>query len=126
NQLNIPESGNGVPDILDEVRYGTEYLIRIADKDGAAFGKAHELGTSPPEKDTTPVQLTVQNSCSTISRCSALAYAAGVWEESTLDSESAQKCQTEAKKAWKLFESPPFPWPPDPKNPQKQVYTGNW
>ncbi|HLX64983.1 MAG TPA: glycoside hydrolase family 9 protein [Planctomycetota bacterium] len=126
NQLNIPESGNGVPDILDEARYGTEYLIRIADSTGAAFGKVHELGTSPPEADKTPVQLTVQTSCSTMSRCAALAYAAVVWKESKLDDVFAKKCQEEAEKAWKLLEEKPFPWPVDPKNPQKQAYTGDW
>ncbi len=126
NQLNIPESGNGIPDILDEVRYGTEYLIRIADKTGAAFGKAHELGTSPPEADKTPVQLTVQTSCSTMSRCAALAYAAVVWKESKFDDAFAQKCQDEAQKSWDLLIEKPFPWPVDPKNPQKQAYTGDW
>ncbi len=126
NQLNIPESGNGVPDMLDEIRYGTEYLIRIADKTGAAFGKTHELGTSPPEKDTSPVQLTVQTSCSTMSRCAALAYAAAVWKESKFDDAFAKKCQEEAEKSWQLLIEKPFPWPVDPKNPQKQQYTGNW
>src|SRR5205807_2406407 len=126
NQLNIPESGNGVPDILDEAKYGTEFLIRMADSMGAAFGKAHELGTSPPEADKTPVQLTVQTSCSTMSRCAALAYSAVVWKESKLDDAFAKKCQDEAEKGWKLLEQKPFPWPVDPKNPQKQAYTGDW
>jgi len=109
-ELNIPESGNKVPDILDEIRYGTEFLIRMADKDGAAFGKAHELGSSPPEADKTPVQLTQTSSDSTMARCAALAYAALVWKQSKLDDAFAQKCQDEAQKAWKLLESKPHPW----------------
>jgi endoglucanase len=110
SQLNIPESGNGVPDVLDEVRYCTEFLIRMVDKDGAAFGKAHELGTSPPEADKTPVQLTQTSSESTMARCAALAYAAAIWKESKLDDAFAAKCQSEALKAWKLLESKPHPW----------------
>ncbi|MCY3022429.1 MAG: glycoside hydrolase family 9 protein [Planctomycetota bacterium] len=109
-ELNIPESGNKIPDILDEIRYGTEFLIRMADKDGAAFGKCHELGTSPPEADKTPVQLTQTSSASTMTRCAALAYAALVWKESKLDDAFAKTCQDEALKAWKLLETKPHPW----------------
>ena len=110
SQLNIPESGNKIPDVLDEVRYGTEFLMRMADKDGAAFGKAHELGTSPPEADKTPVQLTQTSSDSTMARCAALAYAAVVWKESKCDDAFAAKCQAEALKAWTLLASKPHPW----------------
>lgn len=37
-QLNIPESGNGVPDLLDEVRYQVEYLREIQHDDGSCPG----------------------------------------------------------------------------------------
>ena len=99
-QLNIPESGNGIPDLLDEVRFGTEFLIRIADKTGAAFGRVHLDGGCPPESVTLLTQLTVQNSGSTMARAAALAYAAVVWKESKFDDAFAKKCQDEAQKSW--------------------------
>lgn len=37
-QLNIPESGNGVPDILDEVRYGLEIWRHSMDERGGVSG----------------------------------------------------------------------------------------
>lgn len=38
--LNIPESGNGVPDILDEARYGLEWMLKMQDdRTGAVFHK---------------------------------------------------------------------------------------
>ena len=126
SQLNIPESGNGFPDMLDEVRYGTEFLIRMRDKTGAAFGRVHEDGTSPPEADKNPVQLTQTNSDATLARAAALAYAAVVWREFKLDDAFAQKCQDEAMLSWKLLQDKPRPWPPDPKDPKKQAYTGDW
>ena len=35
NQLNIPESGNGIPDLLDEAAYGVEVWRRTQREDGA-------------------------------------------------------------------------------------------
>jgi len=37
-QLNIPESGNGIPDIIDEVRYHVEYLREVQRDDGSCPG----------------------------------------------------------------------------------------
>ncbi len=38
--INIPESGNGVPDLLNEVRYELEWLLRMQDTDsGGAYHK---------------------------------------------------------------------------------------
>lgn len=45
-QLNIPESGNGVPDILDEVRYGLEIWRHSMDQRGGVSGML-ETSTHP-------------------------------------------------------------------------------
>jgi hypothetical protein len=37
-QLNLPESGNGIPDILDEIRYHVEYLREVQRDDGSCPG----------------------------------------------------------------------------------------
>lgn len=37
--LDIPESGDRVPDVLDEVRYNLEWMLSIQDEDGGAFHK---------------------------------------------------------------------------------------
>ncbi|MBI3948188.1 MAG: glycoside hydrolase family 9 protein [Armatimonadetes bacterium] len=124
--LNIPESGNGVPDILDEARWGTEFLIRLADERGAAFGRVHERGASPPEEDAHPVQLTRPTSGATMNRAAALAYAGVVWEEKGLDPGFSGRCFAESMRSWKLLKARPHPWPADPRNPKKQAYTGEW
>ena len=125
-QLNIPESGNGIPDLLDEVRFGTEYLIRICDKNGACFGKCFLQGGSPPDSVKNPAQLTATSSQSTMSRAAALAYAAVVWKESKFDDSFAQRCLDESLRSWNLLKEKPFPWPVDPKNPNGQAYIGDW
>ena len=36
-QLNIPESGNGIPDILDEARWGLIWILSVQEQDTGAF-----------------------------------------------------------------------------------------
>ena len=129
--LKIPESGNGVPDVLDETRYATEWFIRMADSDGAAWGRVYEKPTCPPEADASPVMLTQQTSGATMNRAAALAWASVVWQERKLDPAFARKCLAESMKSWELLEgtegpSHRHPWPADAKDPKKPAYTGEW
>ena len=39
DNLNIPESGNGVPDLLDEVRYELEWLLKMQNENGGVYFK---------------------------------------------------------------------------------------
>ena len=39
DNLNIPESGNGVPDLLDEVRYELEWLFKMQNENGGVYFK---------------------------------------------------------------------------------------
>lgn len=123
-ELNIPESGNGIPDELDEIRVATEFLLRDTDGTGAAFGRVHQEPGSPPETVTAAVQLTMPNSEVTMGRAAALAYAAVVWRESKFDNAFATKCLAESMKSWKLLQSKPHPWPVDPNTPQKILSQG--
>lgn len=123
-ELNIPESGNGIPDVLDEIRFGTEFLIRDHDGTGAAFGRVHQEGGSPPESVKGPVQLTMPNSETTMGRAAALAYAACIWKESKLDEPFSRKCQDEALRSWNLLKQKPHPWPVDPAKPGKLLSQG--
>ncbi|MBO5449377.1 MAG: glycoside hydrolase family 9 protein [Ruminococcus sp.] len=36
-QNNIPESGNGIPDILDEIKYELDFILKMQDKDSGGF-----------------------------------------------------------------------------------------
>lgn len=37
DDFNIPESGNGIPDILDEVKWGLDWLVRMQNDDGSVL-----------------------------------------------------------------------------------------
>ena len=52
--LNIPESGNGVPDILDEIAYELEWMLKMQLPDGSVLSQIHVDGwasDSPPSAD---------------------------------------------------------------------------
>jgi endoglucanase len=38
-KLDLPESGNALPDVLDEVRWNLEWMLSMQDEDGGAFHK---------------------------------------------------------------------------------------
>jgi len=74
-QLNIPESGNGIPDILDEARWGLEHL-RLSQRPDGGVGTWIETTRHPSPKDggSFDDRLTYYISCPT--RGSTLEYAA--------------------------------------------------
>lgn len=56
--LNIPESGNGVPDILDELKFELTWMLKMQLPDGSVLDRVKaapgDFGTaSPPSADTT-------------------------------------------------------------------------
>lgn len=57
DDYNIPESKNGVPDLLDEIKWELEWLIRMQQPDGSVLMKVGEAegedsgGESPPSSD---------------------------------------------------------------------------
>lgn len=44
----IPESDNGIPDILDEVKWGLDWLVRMQNSDGSLLCVQGLAGASPP------------------------------------------------------------------------------
>ena len=40
---NIPESGNGIPDLLDELRWELDWMLRMQDSDGGVYHKTSSL-----------------------------------------------------------------------------------
>ena len=58
--LNIPESGNGTPDILNEARWNLEWMLKMQDDDGGAWHKQtseHFSGFISPEDDKLPSEV---------------------------------------------------------------------
>ncbi len=50
DDYNIPESWNGVPDILDEAKWGLEHLLRMQGDDGGVLSVVGASHVSPPRQ----------------------------------------------------------------------------
>ncbi len=75
----IPESGNGVPDILDEIRYELSWMLKMQNPDGSVLHKVsvtNFAAGSPPSTDTAPRRYAPATASATISACGAFARAA--------------------------------------------------
>ena len=58
--LNIPETGNGTPDILNEVRWNLKWMLQMQDTDGGVWFKQtseHFSGFVAPEDDHLPSEV---------------------------------------------------------------------
>ncbi len=106
DDLGIPESGNGVPDLLDEVRWELDFLTRMQDASGTG-GLLQKLGTdnfngtaSPPSSDARPRYYVPECTSATLSGASMFAAAAATYR--TLPSQQAFATQMlqRAEQAW--------------------------
>jgi hypothetical protein len=54
NDIGIPESGNGIPDILDEVKWGMDFLVKLQDEDDGSVLSivGSKENRSPPSAST--------------------------------------------------------------------------
>lgn len=80
--LNIPESGNDVPDILDEIYYNLEWMLTMQDTDGGLY---HKLTTPNFEgfvmpKECKQTRYVVQKStCATLDFAATMAMASRIY-----------------------------------------------
>jgi endoglucanase len=76
---NIPESGNGTPDILDETKWELDWLLKMQLSDGSVLMKVSTLGFtggSPPSTDNAQRLYGAAQSSSTRTVASVFAHAA--------------------------------------------------
>lgn len=106
DNYNIPESGNGIPDLLDEARWGLEWLLSMQDPNGGFWGNAtaqngtnsYPYGVTFPQSVTSYMK-TVPPCVQTTSKAIAvLGYAAGVFRQ--FDQAFANRCLAAARTGW--------------------------
>ena len=76
DDTNIPESGNGVPDLLDEVKWELDWMTRMQQSDGGVLSVASHVGASPPSSDTSPCKYGPATAAASLAAAAAFAYAA--------------------------------------------------
>ena len=106
-KLNLPESGNGTPDILNEARWNLEWMLKMQDEDGGAWHKQsseHFPGFVMPEDDHLPSEVIgtgqqpYKSTCATADLAAVAAIAARVY--SSFDAKFAARNLEAARKAW--------------------------
>jgi endoglucanase len=79
---NIPESGNGVPDLLDEVKWELDWLLRMQNGDGSELSKmgvnGHQ-GASPPSAERSQVFYGAESTTATLTAAGNFAQAAPIY-----------------------------------------------
>ncbi|WP_331345111.1 glycoside hydrolase family 9 protein [Cellvibrio sp. UBA7661] len=109
DDYNIPESGNGVPDIIDEIKWGFDWLKKMQNSDGSVLsilGLSHEKApnqhASPPSSATGPSYYGPASTSATLT--SAGAFALGSKILAGLDNPElntyAADLKTRAENAW--------------------------
>ena len=121
--LNIPESGNKVNDLLDEIRYELNWLITMQDADGGVFFKLTEPNFNSfemPEKSTAVRYVVGKSTTSALCFAAMLAQAARVYRD--IDQQFANSLLPRAEKAWNWAVANPSV---EFKNP-KDIMTGEY
>nr|ABW39322.1 glycoside hydrolase family 9 [uncultured bacterium] len=118
DELNIPESGNGVPDILNECRYELEWMLKMQREDGGVYHKVatrYFSGFIMPQDDKDDLFLFRVSHCSTAGFAASTALASRVYKP--FDADFSNKLLQAAEKAWNWMEAnpvfEPFNNPPD-------------
>lgn len=99
DDYNIPESGNGIPDILDEATWGIDHLLKMQQPDGSVLSIVGESHASPPSAATGPSYYGPANTSATMNTAAALAISSRVYRQIGMD-EYADTLITRAIKAW--------------------------
>ncbi len=101
DEVGIAESANGIPDILDEVRYELEWLLKLQTDWGGVYNKV----TTPffaddilPEEDKDELYILQVETMTTGDFAAVMAMASMIYEE--YDADFAKQCLEASKKAW--------------------------
>ncbi len=112
DDFGIPESGNGIPDILDEIKWELDWFLKMQKADGSVLHKVSvtqwQTG-SPPSTDNAARYYAPATASATISACGVFAHAAIVFgnlSDATMQS-YANTLQSAAIAAWNWLEAHP-------------------
>ena len=123
DQLNIPESGNGIRDLLDEIRYELNWVATMQDEDGGVFHKLTALnfgGFIMPEEYDLDRYIIGKGTSSSLNFAAVMAQAARVYAE--IDPDFATSALESAERAWIwALENDSIPF----RNPE-DVFTGEY
>lgn len=109
DDFGIPESGNGVPDVLDEARWGLDWLLRMQSEDGSVLSMLARDSASPPSAAKGPSLYGPASTSASLSAAGTFALAATVFRASPAEGHAAYADRLEAASlaAWCWAEANP-------------------
>lgn len=109
DNIGIPESGNGTADVLDEVRYELEWMLKMQNKNTGGVYHKVSCDTFPgyvmPEKETKPLIVMPETVTSSADFAASMALAYEVYKD--IDANFANTCLDAAKKAYEWSKANP-------------------
>jgi endoglucanase len=111
-QLNIPESGNGISDLLDEIRYELDWMLTMQDADGGLFHKLTAKNFGPfimPAEYDLERWIIGKGTAATLNFAATMAQAARIFAQ--FDPPFAKIAIASSERAWKwALEHPDTPY----------------
>ena len=104
--LNIPESGDDIPDIVDEIKWGFDWLVKMQNSDGSVLSILGLAHASPPSAATGCSYYGPASTSATLSSAAAFAFGAKVFAQLGAELEKdelityAADMKTRAEQAW--------------------------
>lgn len=99
--VNIPESGNGIADILDELKYEIDWMLTMQDDDGGSFVKVTTLGFGGmvmPHEAPRDRYVIGKSAGASLNLAAVCAMAARIYKP--VNESFAATCLAAAEKAW--------------------------
>lgn len=127
DNLNIPESSNGIPDILDEVKYEIQWFLTMQDSDGAVYFKLTKEQFEPfvmPSQDSGMRYIYQKSSTATANFAAVLARFYRVYKN--YDSSFANLCLSSAINAWNWLSNQISIVPPGGFHNPPGTFTGEY
>ena len=109
DDTNIPESGNGTPDALDEIKFEVDWLLKMQTANGAVNNRVanatYDSGNSDPSTDTQPRYYTATTTWATASFAASTAHASRVFR--AFDPAYADTLLAASRAAWAYLGATP-------------------
>ena len=123
DDINIPESGNGIRDLLDEIRYELDWVITMQDEDGGVYHKLTALNFGAfimPEAYDLDRYIIGKGTTASLNFAAVMAQASRVYTE--IDPVFSSEALISAERAWNwAAENSDIPY----RNPE-DVVTGEY
>ncbi len=122
--VNIPESNNGTPDLLDEIKWNLDWMLTMQDpNDGGVYHKLTTLnfsGRITPEQGNGTRYVVQKTTGAALNFAAVMAVAHRVYKD--FDAAYAEQCLTAAVKAWDWARANPAIYYQQPSDVQTGQY----